>query len=99
MSKISDPWSNRQQRHLSYISEFTTDIQYVRGEDNSIADVLSRATISEVHLGIDYKEMAKDQLDDEIQAYRTSPSSLQVVDVPFGDDKTTLLCDIYTGQP
>jgi len=41
MSKSSEPWSNRQQRHLSYISEFTTDIQHVQGKDNSVADTLS----------------------------------------------------------
>jgi hypothetical protein len=29
MSKVSGPWSNRQQRQLSYISEFTTDIGHV----------------------------------------------------------------------
>ena len=29
----------------------------------------------------------------------TSPSCLHVGDVPFGDDRTSLLCDISTGQP
>ena len=42
MSKTSEPWSGRQQRHLSYISEFTTDIRHVQGKDNSVADTLSR---------------------------------------------------------
>ena len=32
MYKASDPWSSRQQRHLSYISEFTTDIRQCAGE-------------------------------------------------------------------
>lgn len=34
MSQASEPWSNHQQCHLSYISEFTTDIQHVPGKDN-----------------------------------------------------------------
>ena len=38
MSKRSEPWSARQQRHLSYISEFTTDIQHIAGKDNVVAD-------------------------------------------------------------
>ena len=40
-SKVSDPWSSRQQRHLNYVSEFTTDIQHVAGKDNTVADALS----------------------------------------------------------
>ena len=34
--------SPRQTRHLSYISEFTTDIRHVAGSANVVADVLSR---------------------------------------------------------
>ncbi|GFN86833.1 Pol polyprotein [Plakobranchus ocellatus] len=34
--------SPRQTRHLSYISEFTTDIQHIEGEFNVVADALSR---------------------------------------------------------
>ena len=98
MSKVSDPWSNRQQRQLSYISEFTTDIQHVPGKDNSVADTLSRATIADVHLGIDYGGMATaQQQDSEVQAYRTATSSLQVEDIPFGEG-IALLCDTSTGR-
>ncbi|KAK7877067.1 hypothetical protein WMY93_032222 [Mugilogobius chulae] len=43
MAKVSEPWSARQQRHLSAISEFTTDIQHVAGKSNLVADCLSRA--------------------------------------------------------
>ena len=34
--------SPRQTRHLSYISEFSTDIKHVAGASNVVADVLSR---------------------------------------------------------
>ncbi|RUS71885.1 hypothetical protein EGW08_020359 [Elysia chlorotica] len=34
---------SRQERQLSYIAEFTTDIQYISGTDNVVPDVLSRA--------------------------------------------------------
>ena len=34
--------SPRQTRHLSFIAEFTSDIRYIRGERNVVADALSR---------------------------------------------------------
>jgi len=37
-----DAWSARQQRHLSYVSEYTTDIRHVAGALNVVADALSR---------------------------------------------------------
>ena len=101
MSKTSESWSSRQQRHLSFISEFTTDIQHVKGKDNRVADTLSRAItdIANVQLGIDYRAMARAQQQDaEVQAYRTASSSFQLEDIPFGTQGVTLLCDMSTGH-
>ena len=50
MSKSSEPWSNSQQRQLTYISEFTTDIRHVQGKDNYVADALSRPEIISVQI-------------------------------------------------
>lgn len=98
MTKVSEPWSNRQQRQLSYISEFTTDIRYVPGKDNPVADTLSRATITNVQLGVDYIDLAKAQQEDpEVQACHTQASKLQLEEVPFGPGNTTVLCDMSTG--
>ena len=99
MAKTSDMWSSRQQRHLAYISEFTTDIRHVQGK-NHVADALSRATISALHEGIDYAAMAASQKEDPgIHAYRTAITGLQFEDVPFGPRGITLHCDISTGHP
>ena len=96
MTKATDPWSCRQQRQLAYISEFTTDIQHIAGKHNSVADTLSRATLDNIQLGIDYCAMAADQRQDrEIQSYQTNTSSLKLQDVPFGN--TTILSDMSTG--
>lgn len=99
MSKTSGTWSSHQQRQLSYISEFTTDIRHVQGKDNSVADTLSRATIADVQLGIDYSAMAiAQQQDTEVQAYHTTTSSLQLEDIPIGSQGVTILCDMSTGR-
>ena len=99
MSKTWEPCSNCQQRQLSFISEFTTDIQHVKGKDNQVADTLSRATIAEVHLGIDYEAMAAaQQMDPEVQTYRNTTSGLKLEDIPIGPRCVTILCDTSTGQ-
>jgi hypothetical protein len=36
------PWSARQQRQLSFIAEFTSDIRYTPGQENVVANTLSR---------------------------------------------------------
>lgn len=99
--KLSDPWSARQQRHLAYISEYTTDVQHIAGKDNQVADALSRAvTVNALHEGINYEEMAQCQRDDaEVQNYRSAATGLVLEDVPLGPKGTTLLCDTSTGKP
>ena len=98
MFKMSDPWSARQQRQLSFISEFTTDIQHISGKDNVVADCLSRASINNITLGVDYAEMAAAQaVSDDIQSYRTAITDLKLADMPVCDSGPVLLCDISTG--
>ena len=42
LSSHSDQYSPRQIRHLDFISQFTSDIRYVKGTQNVLADALSR---------------------------------------------------------
>jgi len=42
LKKVDPPWTARQQQHLSFISEFTTDLRHVPGLQNNVADALSR---------------------------------------------------------
>jgi hypothetical protein len=42
MTRVTPPQSARQQRHLAYISEFTTDLRHTPGSENVVADALSR---------------------------------------------------------
>jgi hypothetical protein len=61
--------SPRQVNHLDFISQFTSDIRYIQGKDNVVADYLSRPTENEISTAksepIDLKSLAKLQLDDE----------------------------------
>ena len=101
MSKVSEPWSARQQRQLAAISEFSTDIQHVAGKNNSVADALSRASINAIDAdGVDYAAMAICQQSEcDFDGYRTAATGLQLKKVPFGRDGLTLMCDISTGTP
>ena len=96
MSKLSEPWSDRQHRHLSYISEFSTNIQHVAGLSNPVADALSRVCFP----GVDYSAMAAcQQVECDFDSYRTAVTGLRLRNVSFGDDGLTLTCDISTGSP
>lgn len=101
LSKRSDAWSARQQRQLSAISEFTVDIRHVAGKDNVVADALSRAAISAISGGIDFSALAAAQRADPVDmaACRTAITGLQLKDIPFGPNNTTLLCDVSLGRP
>ena len=87
----------RQVRHLSYVSQFTTDIRHVAGQDNVVADALSR--LDSVEEAIDFEAMATSQaMDPELQDFlqKDSGLTLEQVAVPGGTMK--LWCDVSTGR-
>ena len=86
-AKTAELWSSRQQRHLSAISEFATDIRHVSGKNNTVTDCLSRAaTANTVSLGIDYTDMARAQSASlDVQAYKTAVTSLKIINTKVSD--------------
>ena len=103
MSKATELQSARQQRHLSAISEFSTDIRHISGMRTVVADCLSRAVteseINAVSLGIDYPAMDMAQTSSaDVQAYNTALTNLQITSTKLQDKRSELLCDISTGQ-
>ncbi|BHF62670.1 hypothetical protein SprV_0200565500 [Sparganum proliferum] len=60
-----DRYSPREFRHLDYISQFTSDIRYVRGSDNVVADALSRPDINTRTSDFDLAKLADLQTADE----------------------------------
>ena len=82
--KQSDAWSSRQQRHISGIAEFVTDVRHRTGSKNVVPDCLSRLPLNTVTIGIDYAALAAAQRDcDDTKAYRTAVTSLSVQDVTW----------------
>jgi hypothetical protein len=74
ISKAGTPFSSRQQRHLSFLSEFTTNFSHLPGPKNVVADALSRpssppmpctavstAPITLFPLPLSYSEIAQEQ--------------------------------------
>ena len=63
----SNRYSPHQVRHLDFISQFTTDIRYVGGGYNPVADALSRInvqTVSQLPPTVDFAAMAVAQSTD-----------------------------------
>ncbi|UYV73826.1 K02A2.6-like, partial [Cordylochernes scorpioides] len=87
--------SPRQLRHLQYISQFTTDIKYIKGTDNIVTDALSRV---DALTTIDYEEIAKEQTgDSELQNLISKNTSLKFKQCPLQSGKL-LWCDVSTNN-
>jgi hypothetical protein len=102
ISKTSDSWCARQQRHLSAISEFITDVQHRFGSANVVADYLSRdpADFNVLSLGIDYTALATTQASCQtVKDFKTAISGLQLRNHQISSGGPTLLCDMSLGNP
>lgn len=89
-------YTPRQLRHIDFISEFTTDIRYVRGEDNAPADALSR-NISAISTPlIDYAAIAADQANDaELQQLKQN-AALKMKRIQLPGTQVHLYADVST---
>lgn len=99
LTKMSDPWSARQQRQLAYISEFTNHLQHIDGKLNVVADCLSRVQINAVSLGMDFADLARAQSNSaDVQALqKNNNTDLKLLSVPVEQTGLSILCDISTG--
>lgn len=96
-NKKPEKSSPRQSRHLSFISEFTTDIRHISGKDNIVADTLSRVESSE--LSLSYEDLATSQSEDaEMQTYLQPGSSLQLKKVQLPGTNVEVYCDVSTAK-
>ena len=101
MSSVTERPSLRQTRHLAFIAELTTDISYVKGDINFVADALSRPSVSAINstLAINYKELSADQtLDAEFTRLRHSTSSTINFQLLKSFDNNLIWRDVSTGH-
>ena len=99
LSRKTDPWSARQQRHLSAIAEFNCVLVHSSGTDNVVADALSRAPVDAVQVSVSFSDLAEaqEEASDEMKAYSSANSGLVCAKVKL--DNHFLLCDVSTGRP
>lgn len=100
--------SPRQTRHLSYISQFTTNIEHISGKNNIVADFLSRIEISENVMEkctIELKALIelqkidnelKSLLEDAANSQENSKFKLELICIPVTNDK--IFCETSTNH-
>ncbi|CAH8572586.1 unnamed protein product [Heterobilharzia americana] len=96
-----DNYSPREIRHLEFISQFTSDIRYIKGSKNEAADALSRMYVNVLERDrIDLAEMAKLQATDEDLKHLKNNvnTSLRLEEVTL-DDSVSITCDVSKGKP
>ncbi|KAL1446423.1 hypothetical protein WDU94_000016 [Cyamophila willieti] len=88
--------SPRQSRHLDFISQFSTDIRFVPGSQNVVADALSR--VEAISATLDYKALAASQQeDDELQtALNSNDTGMQLKLIHMPEYNVSVFCDIST---
>lgn len=94
----SDKASQRQLRQLSLIGQFTTKILYVKGQDNTVADSLSRVNALRLPTTIDFEELATAQCTNEelLALPKDNQSSLKLQRFTFGPNQQAVYCDMST---
>ena len=102
LPRQDDSSSPRQARHKDFIAQFTTDIRHVKGEENVIADALSRVEIDAITNGdhLDFAKMSKDQTDDNDlqQELSREDSPFKFEKQPVLGNNCHLTCDMSTGS-
>ena len=94
----TEKYTPRDTRQLDYISQFTSDIQYIKGSDNIVADTLSRSTIQSINsVDLTFEFIADEQRKDAtLDKLKDTSLQLKEYPVPFGTK--TILCDVKTGH-
>ena len=95
-----DKYSPREIRHLDFISQFTTDIHYISGNTNNIADAFSRTELQNISVSSTFslKSMSSDQTGNVFTKLLAN-KSFNVVTIPLSSEVGTIICDISTGKP
>ena len=92
----TEKYTPRDTRQLDYISQFTSDIQYIKGSDNIVANTLSRSTIQSID-SVDLTfELIADEQRKDATLDKLNDTSLQLKEHPVLFGTKTILCDVKT---
>ncbi len=106
LARTSDPWTACQCCHLAYVAKFTSDVRHVAGQDNLVADALSRPPVATLvspssprgaSAASDLAGLAVRQSGCADTQQAQTSSSLQVRACEL--QGVRLLCDFSTGRP
>lgn len=90
--------SPRQLRQLDFISQFSTDIRHIKGEQNIVADALSRISTIDSPSPIDYQRMSQEQsADEELNQLLLHPGKTNLKFQTMQCEGSKLQCDVSTG--
>jgi cleavage and polyadenylation specificity factor subunit 1 len=87
------PWHFNQ---LEFVAQFTTDIKHISGQDNVVADALSRV---ESVTAPSYDALAAAQEgDDELRTLLGSTTALRLEKLPIPGTTVSIYCDMSAGR-
>ncbi|CAG4954978.1 unnamed protein product [Colias eurytheme] len=89
----------RRERQLHYISQFCSSIKYIKGEENTVADALSRIEEIQCPNVIDYKQLAIDQSDDEELRKLKTQTNLTFGEVTLPGLDRPITCELSSASP
>jgi cleavage and polyadenylation specificity factor subunit 1 len=93
-----DKCTPRQFNQLDFITQFTTDIRHISGQDNVVTDALSRVESISTPPSCDAVAASQDS-DDELKTLRQSNIYLRMEKLPIPGTTVSIYCDISAGRP
>lgn len=88
----------RRERQLQFISQFCTEIKYLKGEDNVVADALSRVEEITCTSTINYDQLGRDQQEDEELKKLKNASHLKFSKKTLPGVTLPITCEMTTGR-
>jgi cleavage and polyadenylation specificity factor subunit 1 len=92
-----DKCSPRQFNHLDFVSQFTTNIRHISGQDNIVADAPSR--FESVTAPASCDALATSQDGDELRTLLGSTTALRLEKLPILGTTASIYCDTSAGRP
>ncbi|KRY64563.1 Transposon Tf2-6 polyprotein, partial [Trichinella pseudospiralis] len=97
----TDSHNPREVRQLDYITSFTSDVRHIKGTQNTVADLLSRASVGSLSVVLDSANLRQladaQQADPELPAVRRY-SALRLRQVKLEGTDIVLWCDTAQGK-